>query len=134
MFHQQTKQAQRGHDYDVIIALFAVVTGEQKLRVVFVYWNLGETKSTELKTPELRVSSSWTLNSPTPHLSCVQLEEGKIGLARDAVQTKDAIHHPSPDLNQAVSDRLVRLHQPGAGSGELSPDDVHHVVLVVLLL
>lgn len=70
MFHQQTKEAQRGHDYDVIIALFAVVTGEQKLRVVFVYWDLEETKSTELKTPELRVTSSWT-NSPTPHLSCV---------------------------------------------------------------
>lgn len=68
------------------------------------------------------------------HLSSVELQEGKIGLAGDPVEAEDAVHHPSPDPDQAICDRLARLPQPGARASELAPDHVNHVVLVVLLL
>lgn len=71
---------------------------------------------------------------PRPHLSSIELQEGKIGLAGDPVKAEDSVHHPSPNPDQTVCDRLARLPQPGARACELPPDHVHHVVLLVVLL
>lgn len=69
-----------------------------------------------------------------PHLSSIELEESEICLAGDPVQAEYTIHHPSPNLNQTIADWLACISQPGARRNELPPDNIHHVVLVVILL
>lgn len=44
MLHQQTEQTQGCHDDHIIIALFAVVTGQQEFRVILIYRDLKNTQ------------------------------------------------------------------------------------------
>ena len=69
-----------------------------------------------------------------PHLPGVELKEGEVGGAGDAVQAEDAVRHPPPHPDQACCDGQPGLPQLGARGQQLPPDDVHQVVLLVLLL
>lgn len=68
------------------------------------------------------------------HLSNIELQKSKISLTRDPVEAKDAIHHMSPNLDQTIGDSLVHICKPGACGSELSPDHIHHVILIIILL
>lgn len=68
------------------------------------------------------------------HLSNIELQKSKIGLAWDPVEAKDAIHHMSPNLDQTIWDTLAHICKPGTCASELSPDHIHHVILIIILL
>ena len=69
-----------------------------------------------------------------PDLSCVELEEGEVGAAGDAVEAEDAVHHPPPHADKALSHVLLHVGQPWARGQQLPPDHIHHVILIVLLV
>lgn len=68
------------------------------------------------------------------HLSNIELQKSKISLTWDPVEAKDAIHHMSPNLDQTIGDSLVHICKPGACGSELSPDHIHHVILIIIIL
>lgn len=80
------------------------------------------------------LTATHCFNILRPHLSGIELEEGKIGLTGDPVEAEDAVHHPSPNPDQTICNSLACIRQPGARASQLPPDHVHHVVLVVFLL
>lgn len=81
------------------------------------------------------VSQSSALENGTqPHVSSIELEEGEIGLAGDAVETKDTVHDQSPNSDQTICNLLAGLPQPRARTGELPPNHVYHVILIIFLL
>lgn len=96
MLHQQPEEAQGCHDDNIVVALFAGGTRQKQLRVIFGDMNLKQRAGGEDEEAPPMNSGCYSLQS---YLSSIELEEGEVRVAGHTVQAKDAIYHPSPNLD-----------------------------------
>lgn len=62
MFHQQTEESQGCHDDHIVVALLAVVIGQQEFRVILIYGDLKHTGDIWNEGPQ---------SSPPAHMAAV---------------------------------------------------------------
>lgn len=56
MLHQQTEETQGCHDDHIIIALFAVLIGQQEFRVILIYGDLKHTADIQDKGLKMKTA------------------------------------------------------------------------------
>lgn len=137
MLHQETQQAQRCHDDHIVVVLLTILIGQQKLGVVLINGDLENKRGRENSLVALPFGAMKTSKLHLlfyPHLSNVELQECKVCMTGNFVEAKDPIDDPPPNLDEAVSDGLTHVPQPGTHASQLSPHNVHHVVFIVFLL
>lgn len=117
MLHQEPEETQSCHDDHIIVALFAVVTGQQQFRVILVNWGLKQSRTIMLKENFFTASlNTWTKHQgskASPVLHSVWGRWSRHGRRHGTDQRSDPLLVSKPG-----SDHLWRAGPPPQARGK----------------